>query len=1030
MTAADTVAFPPSPTVTSESWDDDFLFQHSSTSDLHLPMNSAPSRPRTPSSRTPSSSRSVSSSSPAPSTPSRLAPPSPRPWLRPNANPSLDSLAFSAWGSEDPDPTLTHLTPIASTSTSSPTFPALSSQQTTPRRSSAQDTTCPRSSRPTARRLDYSQDDYRSNTPSLSSTTGAVTAEELTEAESYLSDCDDDAGARTSVEIEGARANWARPKVVSGKERPREGRMDPPPLPPPSSRREASGGGSKKWKTTLGGVFGGGAAGQRTGPREVLPATVVGQTGQPSSPGAAPGHFVVLGRRTRGSGSTEASQDASQWRRRPHSSLESNASSNATSGSSLEHDINHRDPSTSSSRRPRRLSLDFLYSSKRKSSSSSQADGPPLSPSASYSFNLNTASESPPTWREYEETTSGGEGGETTSAGEESGLSGDEAMGRVVGGGGKPRRGILSPSTSFTGTMRTASGGSSAPAPQGRWTGSQVSFASFASSAGAFGLHAAGNGTGSREEEEEAPERRRRKLVRRRAGEGESPSMEREEAEGGRPLLSASSSLASASGTSASRSASLEGSFHQQQEDAMAFARDPEDETKGGRRQPTGARMPNGRLRSATAGSFPASSYRGSVIELESDADGGWLAVAPFNRSSSTSVSPSASTSPLSKSTSTSPAATVRKLLRRRSSSRKPPVTGKTQAALRAGEKEETKEKKRPPLSLRNILSRSASSLPLVDGAEGNSRRAPSPAPTTHSGKSSILTRGKRSTSVQRNSTSRPVSPTPPTPQTPQHPPRRSPSVRSPAPTTSTAASAPTPRSARLLHRHSASVETPKAESTFLSRARAFSKPAPPSPPVVSNTTASDPAFSSKRTHRTSMQSIASFKGRLNEGWTMPGAQRPQSTVSMVSDVSEASTVRASPFLETRPAITVSNGSWGKRAPSALGTTSKGHRPSLSLSSVMPSRSTSYAPSPSAQAGEHEAEQLGAAYPRPRTAMAVDRPGSNYFEDGAGDGTGLGLVRRNSLSDLRIPSRITSSQARIEEDLERVKEFAKGIDGA
>ncbi|KAL8283245.1 hypothetical protein RQP46_006023 [Phenoliferia psychrophenolica] len=57
--------------------------------------------------------------------------------------------------------------------------------------------------------------------------------------------------------------------------------------------------------------------------------------------------------------------------------------------------------------------------------------------------------------------------------------------------------------------------------------------------------------------------------------------------------------------------------------------------------------------------------------------------------------------------------------------------------------------------------------------------------------------------------------------------------------------------------------------------------------------------------------------------------------------------------------------------------------------------------------------------------MAVDRPASYYFEDGM---TTPELARRNSLSDLRIPTRITSSQARIEEDLESVKQFAKGID--
>lgn len=772
-------------TVTSESWDDDFLFQHSSTSDLHLPLDapstSSSARPRPPT----SISRTTSSSS-------YLVPPTPKLALRPHANPSLDSLASSAWGSstDDQDPTITLTQPT-----------------------------------PARRHASPSTDYDRSTTPSLSYSTGAATAEELTEAESFISS--EDEGGRTSVEIEGVRSSWSRARAP--KQKLGDGPMSPPPVIAPGSRWRG-GGGSKRWKTTLSEMFGSPprSPGRRTGPR---PREVVASGGEP---------VVVLGRRDR----------------QPHSSLESHTSqsTNSTSGSSLDR------------RRPRRLSLDFLHSSnQRKSSSSSRtSDGPPLSPSAS-SHALSSTS-----WREpYDD--------DSATSAEEDNRS--------------PQRGILTPSTSYNGTI----------APQGRWTGSQVSFAS---SASAFGLSQMAS-----QQPGQVPERRR-KLVRKREREGSS---------GG---------------------------------DTVSGGRSPLDRPG----QPSESELPPRpqRPRSVTTPT-PPTVNRGSVVEV--DSDGGWLAVAPF-----APPTPTLSTSPSQSKLSA--------LLRRPSSKSKPPVTGKTQAALRGGVVENEEKKSRPPLSLSNILSRSTSSLPL-------GRRAPSPTPTLTSSKSAILTRARRS-----NSTNRPASPPPPSPRSPRRP--AAPRATSPPPPL------PTSRSSHLLHRPSASVETPRSTSSgsFFSRARALSRPSRPSPPIPTST--SPPPLNSKRSNQTSLQAPT---GRLNEGWTMPmGAQQHPS--SGVSDV---------PMQKHPP-------SSSRAAPPKGGH----HRPSLSLSSAAPTTRT-----PSFASVSSRAEDV----PRPRTAMGVHLPSSEQGE------AGQVIVRRNSLSDLRIPSRITSSQARIEGDLERVKEFARGVDG-
>ena len=74
------------------------------------------------------------------------------------------------------------------------------------------------------------------------------------------------------------------------------------------------------------------------------------------------------------------------------------------------------------------------------------------------------------------------------------------------------------------------------------------------------------------------------------------------------------------------------------------------------------------------------------------------------------------------------------------------------------------------------------------------------------------------------------------------------------------------------------------------------------------------------------------------------------------------------------------------------------HRPNLSLSSGIPRSATSAIPS----------------------VVKVGLEGKGGVEDSLDD---------NGLGSLRIPRRLMSTQTKIEEDMERVKEFARGIDG-
>ncbi|GAA5942270.1 uncharacterized protein JCM15063_002955 [Sporobolomyces koalae] len=103
-----------------------------------------------------------------------------------------------------------------------------------------------------------------------------------------------------------------------------------------------------------------------------------------------------------------------------------------------------------------------------------------------------------------------------------------------------------------------------------------------------------------------------------------------------------------------------------------------------------------------------------------------------------------------------------------------------------------------------------------------------------------------------------------------------------------------------------------------------------------------------------------------------------------------------------------------------------GHRPSLSLSSLMRSPlpfGNSDNPARIIPPPENQSP-----HGVPQTALERGQPSSIPGHQFAGDEENIALPRRNSLSDLRIPARITDAQKKIEEDLNRVKLFAQAVE--
>lgn len=202
-------------------------------------------------------------------------------------------------------------------------------------------------------------------------------------------------------------------------------------------------------------------------------------------------------------------------------------------------------------------------------------------------------------------------------------------------------------------------------------------------------------------------------------------------------------------------------------------------------------------------------------------------------------------------------------------------------------------------------------------------------------------------------------------------------------------------------HRMSASVDLTPKPSLF-SRARSFSRPS--KGPYVPEDPPSRPRLSSSASASSVDESLA---------WTPVAPTRVGTRLAAIPG-SSSSTVRPtrSPSFSTPtrapiPVVPSLPAAWASHRTPLAPLTSQ-----LVTSGSLASLASK--PSPS----------------RSRTALPVSTSFYNFDSDfDFADTRGEGVPRRNSLSSLRIPSRIITAQARIGDDLERVREFARGVDG-
>ncbi|GAA6023727.1 hypothetical protein JCM11491_002682 [Sporobolomyces phaffii] len=998
--------------VTSESWDDDFLFQHDPT---------PPSTPRRSPSRTPSraSRPTTPMSSQTNQLPSSLPTYPPRPRSPPHrrigsspsrspranavaelANPSLDSLVSSLdWTatSEAEEPTLTlatgnHPTPKAAPRVSSD-FPHRSAHRSTASTSTARPSTAssqhtallaheshrlhptPRPS-PCSSRIPSNATTARSGTPSL-------TAGSLRSLASLTTTTGDELKTETEDdETEDEHRNCAtspRPSLFGPERFSHDSGPSPPTSPtlgPSISKRWRFGRSRKEPSETkpTGQQRSSGIFGRRTGPRELEEVvTIERREADPLRRSGLPlatrdGQFVVFGRRTR-TGADEASQPDAPFQ--------------------LTAPLSPRPPSHTV---------------------------PPL-PSASNSAYVSGAP-------------SHGDGEDTTEA-DASEFSGDERFHLPTRLSNHRRRSIAATTRSHSQHIRSPVSNLDPHRPSspvesilgdriGKWNSSQVSFASSDSALSHQRAQPSVTDTVSTGYETTRPQdsikSRKRKLVRKRqvpeiVETSSLPSLGIEEGAGHRPLLSAVSSRSSASSRpSLTKPSPVPGHARSP---SLPFAQDSDFDAS---RRPSFTRQ-----RSSTTPSKAGTDARGEVVDIDPD----WLGIVPFPPSTRTSLS--SRDTPLRPSP---PSPTSRRSLISRSTSGKthPPVTSRTQAETRAKRNSGSLSQ-----SISNLLSRSASALPLAGGAAGgDGKRGPSPAPSAKSGKSgrTLLSRsnsrkGKdREANVDGGAAARAI------PKSPSFSllKKRSSAVIS-------SARPPQPESASSkskLTRHGthgpggalgSSMTTPPSTPTFLSRNGDSSRPAIVRADSSSPFVQRPPLPVSSRSPSTHSGQSAAIKGQLNTSFKMPRSHAAHlaSTLPAPNSTSVSRPIGGT----TKSAKVVK-----KESSLRTRSTQAGHRPSLSLSSLMRSSSPTSRASRVVQVPQPPSLVVHTPPDRPRTAIGTGHPPIPIHadeDDPASDEDFL-LPRRNSLSDLRIPARITNAQQKIEEDLERVRQFARGVE--
>lgn len=92
-------------------------------------------------------------------------------------------------------------------------------------------------------------------------------------------------------------------------------------------------------------------------------------------------------------------------------------------------------------------------------------------------------------------------------------------------------------------------------------------------------------------------------------------------------------------------------------------------------------------------------------------------------------------------------------------------------------------------------------------------------------------------------------------------------------------------------------------------------------------------------------------------------------------------------------------------------------------------------PSPEDERPRERAGSIPASAMRQNTYFTIGSTSTQGSSPGAetlfaSGPSGQQAQRRLSLSDLRIPERITNAQAKIGQDLQRVKDFKSGVEGA
>ncbi|EMS19365.1 uncharacterized protein RHTO_04557 [Rhodotorula toruloides NP11] len=935
--------------VASESWDDDFLFQHDPPPPPSRPPSRSRSRPTTP------AHRSVSSTSRIPPSPS--SPPPRRPMSPPQslvlngpATLSLDSLASSVGWSSDQDPTVT--VPPTSTQSATPRPPSRPSHQTH-RKSESTATARPPLSRQTTPRsripkpapssnsrhvTPHSEDDdFRSATPSLTEDS----FNSLTTGEELATETEDE---QTDVAV--ASPTLRQAPVIERVPSTRKWRF--------SRSGKAESNKAEAPASAFSGFLGRRAS---VAPREPEVMMIDRQEFARSRQSNSPRNALPRPQQSADS-ATPRQTRATAATRGKHSSTASTATVSSEGSASND--------------RARRTSLQFA----------------PLSTTGPDMSELSEDDDVVPAGRARTRHAARPTASATTT----------------------PSTSYISPSTRPVSPVESILGGDKT-----RWNASQVSFASTAS---AFALRRDGSARQYEGRGADATAGRKRKLVKKRpvstvVGEQESLTASSlglsNDGTSERPLLAPSIFSTSSGGSSYpdSNRTVLTRSRSTRPMPSLAFARESGDEggTRGTTRPTTRQRAVANPPRPTSAATVsPRKGEKGQVVELDRE----WLGVVPFPPSPRASLEAPPPGPSLPTSASRSSLRPTSGFLRKMSGKSHPPVTGRTQA-----EAKQTKRGSGIGSSITNLLSRSTSALPLAG------KRAPSPAPSSKSVKSSKSLLLRRSSKKGKDDE----------PEVPKSPSigalRKRRSVTAPvtgkSPSMPSLPSSPPPP------------PLPRSGSafSFITRARGFSRSSPrtetpPSPrkPSTSVDAPPVPPIPPPRPPRPSPAVIPAqtatrpppSHGQLNAAYRMPGT-----SASTAAGPSGSRPAQLAPTSTARAAAT--------SRPPKTRPLQAGHRPSVSLSSIMPLRSTSPLPRPPQPPLGVRTSQQSFASDNPSTAGESDRPPTVYsFGDDLVNGEDTGVPRRNSLSDLRIPARITNAQKKIEEDLERVKQFAAAIE--